>query len=110
MDLREQFEKETGNSAYSQGFQHKLYNEKYVEWLEQRLDAGQDENVVMWRKPDEELPTDGQQVLFAKGNDIIRGYFSKPRSFFGPSGYNVNGVNGNHEIDKWMPVSELIGA
>lgn len=37
MNLREQFEKETGNSAYSQGFQHKLYNEKYVEWLEEKI-------------------------------------------------------------------------
>jgi len=46
MDLREEFEKETGSNAYSQGFQHKLYNEKYVEWLEQRLDAGQHETVV----------------------------------------------------------------
>ena len=45
--LREQFEKETGDSAYSQGFQHKLYNEKYVEWLEQRLEAGQHETIVI---------------------------------------------------------------
>ena len=44
--LREQFEKETGDSAYSQGFQHKLYNEKYVEWLEQRIEAGQVNEVV----------------------------------------------------------------
>ena len=106
--LRKQFEEETGLIAQIDG----SYNRTYTQWLEdelkQRLEAGQHETIVMWRKPDEELPRDGQEVLFGKGNDIIRGYFSKPRSFFGPSGYNVNGVNGNHQIDKWVPVSELL--
>jgi len=76
--------------------------------LEQRQETRPHETIVMWRKPDEELPFDGQEVLFVKGNHTIKGYFSKPRSFFGPSGYNVNGVNGDHQIDKWLPVSELL--
>lgn len=110
MDLREQFEKETGD-LWNYNTDPRLddaINKKYVEWLEQRLEAGQHETIVMWRKPDEELPHDGQEVLFVKGNHTIKGYFSKPRSLFGPSGYNVNGVNGDHEIDKWVPISELL--
>jgi len=55
MDLREEFERETGSNAYSQGFQHKLYNEKYVEWLEQRLDAGQHETIVSGQTDDAEI-------------------------------------------------------
>lgn len=93
------------------GIDDSLYDrEEAIDLIEiyAKSKAGQHETIVMWRKPDEELPTDGQEALFVQGNDIIRGYFSKPRSFFGPSGYNVNGINGNHQIDKWVPVEELL--
>ena len=51
--IRKQFEQETHSQSHDVCISGNFYNEKYVEWLEQRLEAGQVDTIVMRR---DEIP------------------------------------------------------
>ena len=73
MDLREQFEKETGIDH----FYGTHYTDQYVEWLEQRIESGQVDTIVMPDDaPTNNLPTYEECALrvsnaeYLKENDL----------------------------------------
>ena len=92
--LRELYEKETGYPAFSNGFKSILFNNKYVEWLEQRQEncesivIGEIESHIksMMIEADEHakmgnyakaLSLKEQTTGFKRGIDVIRKHRTK---------------------------------
>lgn len=86
MDLRKQFEKETGEKPYC------TWGAKpeYVEWLEQRIEAGQVDSVVMCRN---EIPVGSIRRLLHWARYSIEGK-GKPYT-------DVDGRNDIVAVEKW---------